>query len=331
MISKTLLIASSTVLMLATSAWAQTSIPGSYAPGNSKTLTVSPNERVASAYQVPISSNGVSQQVLEQAKAQAAGNFGPLNRPTSVGGSIQSAWNLGNQHQGIHVEDDCGDCVYKVRLREFMATAITLPPDIKIASIDVGDTSSFDVKKRADNIIVVKPFKSGVDSSMLVYTKESQVYSFYLRAEAVNSKHAPDLNFKIVDRDAVGIVTLDFAKSGNAAPLASGSGTAQNPATDFLRTAKFDPSKIRGWNDYKLWGDKSLKPEQVYRDDQFTYLQYGDKWDSIELPTAYVVIDDLDELVNTRVVGTTYIIESTHRLITLKSGMSYMCIQYKGE
>ena len=48
-------------------------------------------------------------------------------------------------------------------------------------------------------------------------------------------------------------------------------------------------------------------------------------------PTAYVVIDDLDELVNTRVVGTTYIIESTHKLITLKSGDSYMCVQYKGE
>ena len=288
MISKTLLIVSSVACLLAPAALAQTTIPGQYSPTSIQSLPPSSNERVASASQVALLANGVSQQVLDQAKAQAAGNYPPLSRPTSVGGSIQSAWNLGNQKQGIHVENDCGDCVYKVRLREYMATAITLPPDIKIASIDVGDTSSFDVKKRADNIIVVKPFKSGVDTSMLVYTKFGTVYSFYLRAESVNSKYAPDLTFKIVDRDVIGIVTLDFDKSGNAAPLSSEPvsvpGMMDAAATDFLTTAKFDPSKIRGWNNYKLWGDKSLKPEQVYRDDQFTYLQYGDKWDSIELP-----------------------------------------------
>jgi ComB9 competence protein len=50
----------------------------------------------------------------------------------------------------------------------------------------------------------------------------------------------------------------------------------------------------------------------------------------VELPTAYVVVDGIDELVNTRVQGTTFIVESTHRLITLKSGQSFMCIQYKG-
>ena len=54
-------------------------------------------------------------------------------------------------------------------------------------------------------------------------------------------------------------------------------------------------------------GDKNLKPEQVYRDDNFTYIQYGDKWNDIELPTAYVVVDDIDELVNTRVIGTTFV------------------------
>ena len=49
-----------------------------------------------------------------------------------------------------------------------------------------------------------------------------------------------------------------------------------------------------------------------------------------KLPTAYVVVDGIDELVNTRVRGSTYIVESTQRLISLKSGKKYLCIRYTG-
>ncbi|WP_413208535.1 TrbG/VirB9 family P-type conjugative transfer protein [Rhodospirillum sp. A1_3_36] len=88
---------------------------------------------------------------------------------------------------------------------------------------------------------------------------------------------------------------------------------------------------MRGWGDYSLWGsDNTLKPRTVYRDDYFTYIKFGDRWKDIELPTAYVVVDEIDELVNTRVDGDTFIVESTRPLITLKSGASYLCIRYDG-
>jgi ComB9 competence protein len=69
----------------------------------------------------------------------------------------------------------------------------------------------------------------------------------------------------------------------------------------------------------------------VFRDRHFTYLQYGDKWDGTELPTAYVVVDGVDELVNTRVQGASFIIETTAPLISLKLGKKYLCIRYDGE
>lgn len=100
---------------------------------------------------------------------------------------------------------------------------------------------------------------------------------------------------------------------------------------DFVADVPFDPAKLRGWGDYRLWGSgDDLKPETVFRDDQFTYIRFGDKWKDIELPTAYVVVDGIDELVNTRVQGTTLIVESTQRLISLKSGKSYLCVEYRG-
>ena len=107
-----------------------------------------------------------------------------------------------------------------------------------------------------------------------------------------------------------------------------------NPGTpdgDFVAQSPFDPNALRGWGEYDLWGDETLRPETVFRDDHFTYIRFGKRWKDVELPTAYVVVDGIDELVNTRVQGETYIIESTRPLITLKSGQSYLCIEYTGD
>lgn len=319
------------VLVSAPIAHAQTAIvrqpPNRSAADNTKSRIDGANQAAAQA------ALGLDAIAEEQARLQASGDFGVMQRNVSIGGQIQSAWSYKTKGQGVHIEELCDTCVYKVRLREYMTTAIVLPERMEIESVDLGDTNRFDAKRRTKNILVVKPLGSGVDSSMKVYTKEGQVLSFYLRSESVRSKHAPDLTFKIEDRiDTSGLQVINFVDgaNGTASPSVQGQ-MAATGAKDFLKTATFDPSKIRDFDSYKLWGDKSLKPEQVYRDDNFTYIQYGDKWNDIELPTAYVVVDDIDELVNTRVIGTTFVVESTHRLITLKSGQSYMCIQYLGD
>ncbi|WP_245835541.1 TrbG/VirB9 family P-type conjugative transfer protein [Thalassospira mesophila] len=103
------------------------------------------------------------------------------------------------------------------------------------------------------------------------------------------------------------------------------------PTDDFVADAGFDPNKLRGWGDYDLWGDDELRPITVFRDDYFTYIRFGDRWKDLELPTAYVVVDGVDELVNTRIQGHTFIVESTQRLISLKSGMKFLCIEYEGD
>jgi type IV secretory pathway VirB9-like protein len=103
------------------------------------------------------------------------------------------------------------------------------------------------------------------------------------------------------------------------------------PKDDFVADAGFDPNKLRGWGDYDLWGDDELRPITVFRDDYFTYIRFGERWKDLELPTAYVVVDGVDELVNTRIQGHTFIVESTQRLISLKSGMKFLCIEYEGD
>jgi len=316
-------------------------------------------QSVAPASQPEAPAMPVPASVIRQAEQQLQGQFPAMAR-AGVGGQVQDAWNESAPREGVQSFRLCEDCVYKVRLREFMATTIILPEDTEVATADLGDTAGFQVKVKSANMIAVRPASYGLDTNLNVYSKSGAVYPFYLRAESFNSKNVPDLVVKIIGREKP--ATIDGAAiAGSAADAkegaagdegrrekeAKGEGGAKEgdkaaaavealanpkpPAGDFVRNVPFDPSKLHGWKDYKLWGDETLKPETVFRDGHFTYIQYGSKWDALELPSAYVVVDGIDELVNSRVQGTTFIIESVSPLITLKSGKQYLCVQYTGE
>ncbi|SDR49030.1 TrbG/VirB9 family P-type conjugative transfer protein [Pseudovibrio sp. Tun.PSC04-5.I4] len=322
---KTSLLSVAAVVTLSFAANAQTAINMPSKP--------SVQTRIQNGSSVMAAKGIVPAAVKKQAQQQRRGNYGEMVRPTSAGGQIQQAWDSAGKTSGTHSQIECESCVYRVRLREYMVTAIQLPEGATITSTDLGDGSKFEVEPRNANTVVVKPYGAGVDSSLQIYTEEGKVYSFYLRSEGISSKNLPDLMFKIEGVRRSDISYTQWSNQAGAAllnPAIPSGGTAEKVTKDFLKTAPFDPAKLRGWNDYKLWGDETLKPASVFRDDNFTYIQFGEKWNDLELPAAYVVVDEIDEMVNTRVSGTTYIIESTQRLITLKSGQSFMCIQYTG-
>ena len=291
-----------------------------------------------------------------QAVDQSEGIFPQMAR-AGAGGQIQESWNVSEPREGVYAVRMCDDCVYKVRVREFMTTTIMLPPDAVIAAADLGDTTGFQATVKFSNMVAVRPSTYGVDTNLNVYTKSGKVYPFYLRAESFNSINVPDLMVRVLGRetpDAIGgAVPVNTAAPGaapdaqaNSAPGAVKPGdrvaaavrdltTPKPQGGDFVRNVPFDPSKLHGWSDYRLWGDgdasDQLKPLVVYRDDFFTYLQYGKAFDQLELPSAYVVRDGIDELVNSRVQGNTFIVESTAKVISLKNGKSFLCVEYTGE
>lgn len=301
----------------------------------------------------------VADSVVEQAGEHAEGNFTNMMR-ASIGGQIQKAWDDAEHGAGIFQFELCDICTYKVRLREHMVTVIELPEGEVIERADVGDGRSFDVKSRGPRRLAIKPLGFGVDTNLMIYGTSGLIYSIYLRAESFNSKLIPDLLVQIIgdlDRSRVAVVGLGMVAEQGEGVLVPEGNSGAHPSLqpgkavydavtglevpspdrrdgDFVQEAPFDPDALRGWGDYKLWAGgpdgETLRPETVFRDDHFTYLRFGDRWNDMELPTAYVVVDDIDELVNTRVQGHTFIVESTRPLITLKSGLSYLCIEYEG-
>lgn len=291
----------------------------------------------------------VADSVVKQAEDHVEGRFNTLSR-AGVGGQIQDAWDDAKPAAGVFSFSLCDGCTYKVRLREHMVTVLELPEGEIIERADVGDSGSFTVTTRGPRRLAVKPMGFGVDSNLMVYGRSGTVYPVYLRAESFNSVNVPDLLVRITGHvslasDAIAGIEGVADSSGLSAslgPLVVEPGAEAGPdaarsereTDDFVRDIPFDPDALHGWGDYTLWSGgpdgEALRPETVFRDNEFTYIRFGERWKDIELPVAYVVVDDIDELVNTRVRGSTYIIESTRALITLKSGKSYLCIRYEG-
>ena len=251
--------------------------------------------------------------------------------------TIQSAWDDAPERAGVAEYRLCDDCVYRIRTRELMVSTVVLPEDRRIEQVDLGDPVGFEIQTRGGTMVVVRPRAFGIDTNMNVYTDKG-VMSFYLRAEGFDSDHVPDLVVRIEPGDPLAesaikppAPTISHPREPRGSlirPLDLDN--LRNPLMDGSGDIAFDPAKLRGWGQYKLSGAESLRPETVFRDDHFTYVNFGDRWTGIELPVAFVVIDGIDETVNTRIQGQTLIIESTATLISLKSGESYLCIEYNG-
>ena len=338
---------------------------------------------VPAAAQTPLDAPPVPESAVRQAERQAQGEFGELERAgaapgstttglsrAAVGGQVQEVWNEAPDTAGVYERTYCAGCTYKVRLREYMVTVVELPEGETIERADVGDGASFEVHRRGERRLSVRPLGYGVDTNLMVFGRSGAVYPFYLRAERFNSRHVPDLLVRItalkryrVSSTAppwpgggparrVAVAMADDSQDDSPGPsgadgepgdgerTGAGGGldalalNASAGGDDFVAEAPFDPNALRGWGDYEVWGGgadvEALKPVTVFRDDHFTYVRFEAKWTDLELPAAYVVVDGIDELVNTRIQGRTFIIESTRALITLKSGASYVCLRYGG-
>lgn len=333
----------------ASSAYAQTARNAGPAPVPPN--QVPPNQQQPATAAAPVGMPPPAS-VIWQAGNQQEGIYGYLERPRSAG-QVQQIWDEAGTKAGIYTVDACSDCSYKVQVREWMVTTIELPKGEVIESADLGDQKGFQVSQRGKNRLAVRPVGHGYDTNLLIYGKSGAIYPVYLRAIGFNAVDITDFVVRIQGTVSMPEDTADMAVPGIAddkgkatgntpvnAKQAAASGLAQafagadpkaSPVQDFVQEVPFDPSKLHGWGQYKLSGnDDTMRPETIFRDDRFTYIKYGDKWTEIELPNAYVMVDDIDEVVNTRVMGDTYIIESTRPKITLKSGKSYLCITYTG-
>lgn len=275
-----------------------------------------------------------------QIEQQLQGDFPSMNRsvPPPLG-ALQHAWDNAGPEAGItRFQYEAGRS-FKVTTREGMTTTIRLPEWESIEAVILGDQTIYRYQQLNDNTIEVWTTIPGSDTSLKILGDSQNIYSIYLRSETFNSNNVPDLTIYI-DASSPSISVPGAVNGGGATPggptqssfiTGSGSGgsaltRADSPSPDWIKAIGYDPSRIR--RDTAMFGDAELAPDDIFRDDQFTYMCFGEQWDDSALMVAapYEVVDGVDRQVNFRVAHNCMIIETTGPL-TLRRGEKVLCVR----
>jgi len=252
-------------------------------------------------------------------------------------GLTQNAWNEYLRNRGeskdrpgyVRYEYDPQQA-FPIRIREGMITTIKLPEGEEIVEAYVGDDAGFNVGIPNPRNIVVKANFPGVDSNLIAYAESGNIYTFYLRSEAYNSKQISDFLVDVTagkeqgysaGSSSSGVVGGSFSPEQQAAydeknPYATATRVRDPYATmptaidpryrEYSEWTDFDPTKIKEdlgvYVPLKQTG--GTIPYRVFRDDRFTYIDYGPEASKInEWPAPMIVIQGVEGPVGNRTTG----------------------------
>lgn len=272
--------------------------------------------------------------------AQAEEEQGGQGEPAYTGplGLTQNAWNEYLRNRGESKERPGyvkytydPEQAFPIRIREGMITTIKLPEGEEIVEAYVGDDAGFNVGIPNPRNIVVKAIFPGVDTNLIAYAESGNIYTFYLRSESYSSKQISDF---LVDVAAPRANAGGYGSHGGATMMGSNGDPAQLAAFDeknpslaaerirdpyatipdaadprfkeYAEWTDFDPSKIREdlgvYVPLKQTG--GTIPYRVFRDDRFTYIDYGAEASQMtEWPTPLIVIQGVEGPVGNRTAG----------------------------
>lgn len=217
---------------------------------------------------------------------------------------------------------------FKVILREGMGTVFKLPDWDSLDQSVLSDSVNFRQKEMNNaSMLYVEALSAGADTSLSLIGKSGNIYNFYLASESVFSDNISD---QVVYVDAAMPSVKNFFDTEGDLKRKESVDTfeklTKNEKKTWLNELKFNPTKIR--HDVEMRGSKELAPVLVFRDERFTYLDYGYDSDSRVWPVAYQVVDRVDQPVNVRKSPDgQYLVVETINPITLRYGEKTVCLK----
>jgi ComB9 competence protein len=248
--------------------------------------------------------------------------------PTKPLGLTQSVWNDKLRNRGEsrlnpgyirYVYNPAN--VFPIRTRESMITTIKLPEDVELQQAFSGDDQGFQVAIPTPNSIAVKALFPGVDTNLVAYTKDGKIFTFYVRSEGYNSKNTSDF---LVDVVMPGEGVLEGSMITSEDQMMQ---DKKNPAQAAERIkdpySSLIPDRREKYREYAEWSDfhpgtvvedlgvyvpkkasGGTIPYRVFRDDRFTYVDYGPNATQMtEWPTPLIVVQGVEGPVGFRTAG----------------------------
>lgn len=214
---------------------------------------------------------------------------------------------------------------FPVRIREGMITTIKLPEGEEIVEAYVGDDAGFNVGLPNSKNIVVKANYPGVDTNLIAYSESGNIYTFYLRSESYSAKNISDFLVDVVAPGSKG--AYNGSQMDSMSPEQRAAYDERNPAAaaarirdpyatlpsstdprfrEYAEWTDFDPAKVR--EDLGVYVPVEQTggtiPYRVFRDDRFTYIDYGPEASQMtEWPTPLIVIQGVEGPVGNRTAG----------------------------
>ena len=258
------------------------------------------------------------------------------------------------------------DVVLPIRLREGMMTLINLPAWELIEKVHIGSPESFGGEIAAPNslLLYADPSYIGVDCNMIVFGRSGNRYVFYLRSETYNTdkitqsvvdvlvgpRFTPaDVGGSLGQYNGASVTMSSASASGFSAPGWSGNGTLapggrQNPQIglntastgpkDWLASIPMDPESFRFDIDMYLPNpsDIDIAPDNVWRDNIFTYIDLGPKALTMtQRPIVNLIVEDTEVPVGFRTRGPNsrlIVVEGIGDLV-LRNGKKVICLKLR--
>lgn len=240
----------------------------------------------------------------------------------------------------------------QVTAREGLITTVSVPEHETIVQAIVSDPGSLEVSTSPNRkAIVVKPVYAGIDGNLVIYGSSGAIYVVYVKSTAYNDPILPDVRVMIdgappsgagdvprpAQQGASGIpagdakITPARGEIDPSASLTTPRAGSVPKGQDFAAVAFTGQGRLR--TDLKIMtinqASTIIAPVAAWRDDKFTYLDFGPRAASMNTwPVAALVVDGVESPVGTRVTGpnrSVMVIESLGN-ITLRNGQHVVCI-----
>lgn len=257
--------------------------------------------------------------------------------------TIQEAFKNSKKTDNIKTYTYNKNHTYKIRMREFMNTLLVLPKNEIILGWDLGDEKNFpvmpqpttnkDIHKKSikninTNVLSLRNFYSGADTSLSIIGESGKIYSFYLFVESYESKNVPDM-----------IVYINLGKDDYILPKRTKLNASQKleVSDEYLReitTVNLENPLIKEQINLKYEIINNGIPIEkdtfkVFDDGYWTYFRLSktNNLDKLEtLPVIYKVQDGVDSIINTRTIGGYLIAETTGSAWQLVAGETWLCV-----
>ncbi len=304
---------------------------------------------------------------LSDAIAQTTGEFDAVNLGYIHSlGMQQKAWNdpmahlgEGQTKPGYSKYNWTPDVVLPIRLREGMMTLINLPTWELIEKVHIGSPESFGGEIAAPNSLLVyaDPSYIGVDSNMIIFGRSGNRYVFYLRSETYNTdkitqsvvditvgpKYTPASDGGSLGNFNGATATASAGGSAGAgAPMWAGRGqnpqiglnTASTGPKNWLQSIPVDPEKFRFDIEMYLPDPDAvdIAPDNVWRDDIFTYIDLGPKALTMtQRPVVSLIVQDSEVPIGFRTRGPNsrlIVVEGVGDMV-LRNGKKLICLKLR--